>query len=318
MNCPVCLSPLTIPAEMTGHDVLFETTTKAFSLSRCSRCRCLFIDPLPEEAEISSFYPPQYWWKSSPGILKSIEGVYRKFALRDHVAFISRAAQGNGSRLLDVGCGSGTLLGLMKGRGFQVRGFDSSAEAAGIAKSENGVDVVVGSRLQDAGFADGSFDLVTLFHVMEHVTDPRSVLAEVRRLLRPAGRLVLQVPNIESWQFGLFGVRWYGLDVPRHVINYSNQAMQRLLPESGFKVNRTRHFNLRDNAPALASSLLPSLDPVSRGVRQRRRNLAEPASVAWIRHALYLGVVVAAQPFAMAESAAGRGATIMIDAVRVG
>lgn len=314
MNCPVCLNPATFPAKLTGRDVLFETTTKTFTLSGCPACGCLFIDPLPGERELAGFYPTQYWWKASSGILKSLEGAYRKMALRDHVAFISRAAQGSSPRLLDVGCGSATLLGLMKQRGFQVQGFDSSAEAAGIAKSESGVNVVVGSRLQDAGFKNESFDLVTLFHVMEHVTDPRSVLAEVRRLLRPAGRLVLQVPNIESWQFRLFGVRWYGLDVPRHVINYSNQAMQRLLAESGFKVRRTRHFNLRDNAPALASSLFPSLDPVSRSVRQRQRNETERAALSWLRHALYLGVVVAVQPFAIAESAAGKGATIVVEA----
>jgi 2-polyprenyl-3-methyl-5-hydroxy-6-metoxy-1,4-benzoquinol methylase len=317
MNCPVCLSPSTSPSTLVGSDVLFETTTRAFSLSGCSACRCLFIDPLPGDKEIAGFYPAQYWWKASAGILKSLEGAYRKMALRDHVAFVSNAAPRRDSSLLDVGCGSGTLLGLLKERGFQVRGFDFSAEAAAIAKSENGVDVVVGSRLQDAGFEDESFDLVTLFHVMEHVTDPRTILSEVRRILRPAGRLVLQVPNIESWQFRLFGVRWYGLDVPRHVVNYSNRAMQRLLADSGFKVRRTRHFNLRDNAPALASSLFPSLDPVSRSVRQRRRNHAEPAPLSWLRHALYLGVVVAAQPFAIAESAAGRGATIMVEAEKV-
>ena len=314
MNCPVCLSPATFPAHMTGSDVLFETTTKTFALSGCTACRCLFIDPLPGDAEISGFYPTQYWWKASSGVLKALEGIYRKVALRDHVAFISHATRGSDPQLLDVGCGSGTLLGLLKQRGFQVRGFDSSVEAASIAKAESDIDVVVGSRLQDAGFADASFDVVTLFHVMEHVTDPRNVLSEVHRILRPSGRLVLQVPNIESWQFRLFGVRWYGLDVPRHVINYSNTAMRRLLEQSGFKISRTRHFNLRDNAPALASSLFPSLDPVSRGVRQRRRSLTEPALLAWLKHALYLSVVVAAQPFAIAESLAGKGATVMIEA----
>jgi len=317
MNCPVCLSPKTFPANMAGSDLLFETTTKTFNLSGCSTCRCLFIDPLPGESEIAGFYPTQYWWKASSGILKALEGIYRKMALRDHVAFICDAAPHSASRLLDVGCGSGTLLGLLKQRGFHVRGFDSSSEAAGIAKSESDVDVVVGTRLQDAGFAAGSFDLVTLFHVMEHVTDPRSVLSEVRRILRPEGRLVLQVPNIESWQFRLFGVRWYGLDVPRHVINYSTHAMRGLLEQSGFKISRTRHFNLRDNAPALASSLFPSLDPVSRGVRQRRRLVTEPAPLSWLKHMLYLSAVLAAQPFAIAEAAAKKGATLMIEAEKL-
>src|ERR1043165_1660584 len=152
-GCPVCLNSSTDFANLSGSDVLFETTSKVFSLSSCPECHCLFIDPLPGEAEIAGFYPEQYWWKGSPGVLKSLEGVYRKMALRDHVAFIARAAQSvptNGAppRLLDVGCGSGTLLGLMKQHGFQVRGFDSSKEASGIAKSESGVDVVVGTRLR--------------------------------------------------------------------------------------------------------------------------------------------------------------------------
>jgi 2-polyprenyl-3-methyl-5-hydroxy-6-metoxy-1,4-benzoquinol methylase len=314
MSCPVCLNPETSPTSLVGSDLLFEATSKTFRLSECSNCRCLFIDPPPNDEEIAGFYPTQYWWSGSGGPLKKLEGAYRKMALRDHVTFIARAA--HGTQLLDVGCGSATLLGLMKQRGFEVRGFDSSEEAAQIAKSENGVDVTVGNRLQDAGFADGSFDLVTLFHVMEHVTDPRSVLAEVRRLLKPSGRLVLQVPNIESWQFSFFGVRWYGLDVPRHVVNYSNRAMQKLLAESGFKVVRTRHFNLRDNAPAFASSMFPVLDPVSRGVRQRQRNQKETALASWLKHVCYLSAVLAAQPFAIAEAIAGKGATIMIEAAR--
>jgi len=85
--------------------------------------------------------------------------------------------------VLDVGCGSGTLLGLLKHRGFRVTGLDFSAEAAAIAKAENGVDVAVGS-LEEAHFPAESFDVVTLFHVMEHVTNPRQVLAEVSRVLK--------------------------------------------------------------------------------------------------------------------------------------
>src|SRR5262249_53138007 len=158
-------------------------------------------------------------------ILKKLESVYRRIALRDHLAFIMKAAGNHtGLEILDVGCGSGTLLGLLKQRGFQVRGVDFSAEAAAIAKSENGVNVAVGS-IEEARFSNRSFDIVTLFHVMEHVTNPRRVLAEVARVLKPDGVVVLQVPNIESWQFKIFGARWYGLDIPRHVIDYSKNSM---------------------------------------------------------------------------------------------
>jgi len=272
---------------------------------------------MPGSAEIAGFYPNQYWWSAAkPGLLKKFEAIYRRMALRGHVSFISKAA-GNrsGLALLDVGCGSASLLGLMKKRGFRVMGVDFSSEASAVAKDENGVQVVVGS-LEDAAFPDASFDIVTLFHVMEHVTNPRDVLQEVGRILRPGGSVVLQVPNIDSWQFRIFKAKWYGLDIPRHVIDYSSDAILRLLSESGFAVNRIRHFNLRDNAPAFVSSLFPSLDPVSRAVRHRRRNIHESPILAWARHLLYLLLVICTYPLAILESAFGHGATVMIEARR--
>ena len=313
MSCPVCLNPVTAPA-LVGTDFLFESTSKTFTLYSCEACRCLFLHPMPDSREIERFYPADYWWNARrSGGLKKLESVYRKLALRDHVAFITKAAGNRSVDVLDVGCGSGTLLGLLKHRGFRVTGLDFSAEAAAIAKAENGVDVAVGT-LEEAHFPAESFDVVTLFHVMEHVTTPRQVLAEVSRVLKPNGVAILQVPNIESWQFKIFGARWYGLDIPRHVIDYSRNSMLKLLADSGFVVNRIRHFNLRDNGPALVSSVFPSLDPVSRSVRHRKRNNDESRPVEWFRHLTYLLLVTCAYPVVLLESAFGCGATIMIEA----
>jgi 2-polyprenyl-3-methyl-5-hydroxy-6-metoxy-1,4-benzoquinol methylase len=313
-SCPVCSNPATSRA-LTGTDFLFETTSKIFTLDACASCRCLFLNPMPSDSEIAGFYPPSYWWSPSrPGRLKKLESVYRRIALRDHIAFISRSVKDrSGLELLDVGCGSGTLLSLLKDQGFRVRGVDFSAEASTIAKHENGVDVEVGS-LEEVDFPDRSFDVVTLFHVMEHVTNPRQVLREVSRILRPEGVVILQVPNIESWQFKIFGAKWYGLDIPRHVIDYSRNSMLRLLNDSGFLATRIRHFNLRDNAPALVSSMFPSLDPLSRNVRYRKRNIPESVSLSWLRHILYLLGVLCAYPVTILESAFGHGATVMIEA----
>ena len=313
MSCPVCLNPVTAPA-LVGTDFLFESTSKTFTLYSCEACRCLFLHPMPDSREIERFYPADYWWNARrSGGLKKLESVYRKLALRDHVAFITKAAGNRSVDVLDVGCGSGTLLGLLKHRGFRVTGLDFSAEAAAIAKAENGVDVAVGT-LEEAHFPAESFDVVTLFHVMEHVTNPRLVLAQVSRVLKPNGVAILQVPNIESWQFKIFGARWYGLDIPRHVIDYSRNSMLKLLADSGFVVNRIRHFNLRDNGPALVSSVFPSLDPVSRSVRHRKRNNDESRPVEWFRHLTYLLLVTCAYPVVLLESAFGCGATIMIEA----
>jgi SAM-dependent methyltransferase len=240
-------------------------------------------------------------------------------ALRGHVAFIQSAAsrlqKKRGIRLLDIGCGSATLLGLMKNRGFDVLGVDTSQEASEVAAQENGVRVVVGT-IGSARLENSSADIVTMFHVMEHVTNPQEVLAVAHRILQSEGMLVLQVPNIDSWQFRWFRARWYGLDIPRHVIDYSRSSIVKLLERSGFQVMRIRHFNLRDNAPALVSSLFPSLDPVSRPIRLRRRNITESAPVSWCKHLAYLMLVLCAYPIVILESARRHGATVMIEATK--
>jgi 2-polyprenyl-3-methyl-5-hydroxy-6-metoxy-1,4-benzoquinol methylase len=304
-----------------GTDRFFETTQRTFTLSGCGICRSLFIDPLPNRKDLAHFYPSEYWWRSSNGLLKLMENAYRRVILRDHLAAIMGATASLSAhrtiRVLDVGCGSGTVLGLLKRRGFDVTGFDSSRDAATIAKTEGDVDVVVGSRIHDAAFTDDAFDLVTLFHVMEHVPDPREILAEVRRVLQPNGRILVQVPNVDSWQSKLCGAQWYGLDVPRHVINYSNKSIRRLILDCGFRIFRTRHFNMRDNAPALASSLLPSLDPISRRARQHRTGRRESSTAAWVKHVAYAALVAGMYPFTVAEALFGAGGTVMVEAGQV-
>src|SRR5207248_3473591 len=137
-GCPVCFKPVTAP-ELTGSDLLFESTSKKFTLDSCASCRCLFLNPMPGDDEIAGFYPAQYWWSASKAntsrALKKLESAYRKLVLRDHVSFIVRAA-GNraGLDILDVGCGSGTLLGLLKQLGFRPMGVDFSSEAARVAE----------------------------------------------------------------------------------------------------------------------------------------------------------------------------------------
>jgi len=319
MRCPVCFQMHT--AEFgEGADTLFGTTSETFSLRSCGSCRCLFIDPMPAPEEIASFYPPSYWFDGSESsLIGRFEEIYRRIVLWDHVSFISRAAaessKKGSARILDVGCGPATVLALLRARGFSVQGLDPSEEAARIAKRRHGVDVRVGTL--DGQVFDGvGFDTMILLHTLEHVPDPHRVLSEANRLLSSQGRLVIQVPNVDSIQCRVFGPRWYGLDVPRHLIDFSRNSLVRLIDAHGFTVERMRHFNLRDNAPALASSMFPSLDPVGRAVRRRRGDRVESPVGSWIRHLAYFTAVLASFPPAILEAALGRGATLMIEARR--
>jgi SAM-dependent methyltransferase len=319
MRCPVCFQTRTAHFGQGG-DTLFGTTSQTFSLRACGNCRCLFIEPMPSPEEIATFYPTNYWWDGSDaGVLGHLEAVYRHVALFDHLAFISRAASrssgGPPARILDVGCGPATVLALLRARGFEVQGLDPSREASSIARRRYDIDVRVGT-LDGEVFDKTRFDTVVLLHTLEHVPDPHHVLREAGRLLSTTGRLVIQVPNVDSLQCRVFGPRWYGLDVPRHLIDYSRHSLIGLLDRHGFAVDRLRHFNLRDNAPALASSLFPGLDPVGRAVRRRRSESAETTLGTWVRHLAYLAAVVASYPPAVLEAALGRGATLMVEARR--
>jgi 2-polyprenyl-3-methyl-5-hydroxy-6-metoxy-1,4-benzoquinol methylase len=135
-------------------------------------------------------------------------------------------------RLLDVGCGSGVLLERMRGLGWEVEGVDVDASAVENARRK-GLNVQLGD-LEGSQFPDGSFDVVTMSHVIEHVEDPPRLVRECYRILKPSGRLIVLTPNAESWGHRLFGRRWVALDPPRHLFIFSVSSLRNLTKRAGF------------------------------------------------------------------------------------
>jgi SAM-dependent methyltransferase len=260
---------------------------------------------------VAAYYPGNYWFAPDGTSAGTLEEAYRRLVLRDHVRFVRQAMKGAAvpGPVLDVGCGGGLFLRMMRERGFAVLGLDFSADAAAVAWERNGVPMIVGS-LAETPLAPESCAAVTMFHVLEHLHDPRAYLAAARGLLRPGGRLVVQVPNAASWQFRLLGAAWTGVDVPRHLIDFRTRDIEALLASCGFQVLRRKHFSLRDNPAGLASSIAPSLDPMARRIRR----VPESPASKLLKDLVYLGLVAAALPFTIAEAACGAGSTVMIEA----
>jgi SAM-dependent methyltransferase len=233
--------------------------------------------------------------------------------LRDHVNFVLRALRDSGERglVVDVGCGGGLLLGMLREEGLPVLGLETSEAAARLAWRTNRVAVLLGD-LAHSPVLNDSCAVVTMFHVLEHLYDPVAYLQSAKALLRPNGRLVVQIPNAASWQFLLFGEYWNGIDVPRHLINYRAKDMENLLEYCGFEVLRRKHFSLRDNPAGFASSVAPELDPMARRVR----GIRESGPVKLLKSALYFGLVAGSLPFTIFEAACGAGSTIMLEARR--
>ncbi|MGO9227751.1 MAG: class I SAM-dependent methyltransferase [Bryobacteraceae bacterium] len=292
-------------------DRLHRTTARRFAILRCGQCGLLRLDPRPDPAESRQYHPENYWFAPDPTTAGRLEESYRRLVLRDHARFVERALGDSSVRgpLLDVGCGGGLLLGMMRERGFRVVGLDNSPAAAAIAWSRQRVPAVCGV-LEHAPLRAGSFAAITMFHVLEHVHDPRAYVAAAHRLLAPGGRLIAQTPNAASWQFRLLGPTWSGLDVPRHLFDFRASDLERLLESGGFTVLRRNYFSWRDNPASLATSIAPGLDPMGR----RTRRLVESALVHISKDLAYLTLVVASVPFALLEAAFGASATIMIEA----
>jgi len=309
-SCLVCGSGAGEPV-FHGSDRLYHTTTRQFDVVRCGKCGMLRLDPPPTPEELRRYYPDNYWFAPDESTAGRMEEAWRRLVLRDHVRFVTRALRDSAARgpLLDVGCGGGLFLGMMRERGFRVLGLDFSREAAAVAWRRQQAPAIV-ADFPHSPLSARSLAAITMFHVVEHLYDPRAYLAEARGLLAPDGRLIVQVPNAASWQCRLLGRAWNGIDVPRHLFDFRDSDLEKLLASAGFEVLRRKYFSLRDNPAGLASSLAPSLDPMARRVRR----VAESGGARLAKDLAYLAMVLAATPFAALEAAFGAGSTVMVEA----
>jgi len=222
----------------TGRDRLL-CGTETFQWVRCRRCGLIYLNPRPSLAEMSRYYPADYEpWRRARPVRQDRAGGGLGYRLA--IAKKCRiACRGLGpGRLLDVGCGGGDFLLGMRERGWQVHGLDISPEAVALAR-QNGLDVFLG-QLSEAPYQERSFDLVTMWDVLEHLHDPAAYLAQVTRLLKPGGRFVVTLPNPRSVDFRLFGPVWTGLDVPRHLYVFGRSALSALFRRAGLQITSAR------------------------------------------------------------------------------
>ncbi len=228
-HCPLCGGDRRTPV-LEAPDPTPGGPGLRFAVVRCDGCGLHFTSPRPDPATIGQFYPPSYRPTQRPRD-RDRSSKFRRLA-----AAIGRTAPG---RLLDFGCGGGALLAWAAGQVWSVTGLDVSPDAVAAVRSGLGVRAVVGT-LPHTALAAGSFDVVTMWHALEHVHDPLTTLREARRLLAPGGRLVAAVPNVGGAGFRWFGPAWFGLDLPRHLTHFTAATLRRMLERAGFRVEAVR------------------------------------------------------------------------------
>ncbi len=214
------------------------------------RCTCATHTTAPMPTDPALYYPTEYYAYAAPPTPRRsplLRWLYRRGYAPKLVGLSTRVLYGPGptpayrphGRILDVGCGNGTWLMKMAALGWEVAGVEPGLQAAQAAQAA-GLAVQHGT-LETVDYAPGSFDVVRIWHVLEHVPQPLATLRQAYRLLKPGGQLIIGVPNIGGWLARLAGPFWFDLDVPRHVWHWTPQPLAVLVERAGLRIERLRH-----------------------------------------------------------------------------
>ena len=222
-KCPLCKS-----GHFLNHQELIDhaVTKETFVICKCTQCQLLFTNPRPEQSEIGPYYEfPEYFSHKdqSTSITQTIYNIARKRNIKGKINLIeSLRSQG---KWLDYGCGTGELLSAAKERSWKVMGVEPNDKARELANTK--LDQKVHASLQEIKDSK-KFDVITLFHVLEHIHALRSTLKKILKHLKPDGYLIFAVPNPESWDAEKYGEFWAGWDVPRHLYHFNKTSIKKL------------------------------------------------------------------------------------------
>lgn len=234
-------------------DINLQTTKSKFQILKCLSCGLMVTNPLPER--ISIHYPLSYY-----GVQQSIEnflnrGIQYESQIEKYTLVARIQSPG---KLIDIGCGFGGFLKVAEEYGWECIGVEISEGVAALGMKRLRVNILVADflcvDLCKEELCRG-FDLCTMWHSLEHISNPRRALERVFRLLKPGGGVVIAVPNPQSFQAKIFKQRWVHWDIPRHLYHFSPVVLTTFLKKIGFKVQQVSFFSNEHNPYGIQQSL---------------------------------------------------------------
>ena len=231
-NCPVCGSQDFEPF-ISGTD--FFLTGEAFTIIKCHVCGFRFTNPRPEAEDLGKYYESEEYISHSDsrkGLFASVYQLVRKYTLNRKLALISKY-QPKGE-ILDIGCATGQFLNYMSEHGWNATGIEPDEKTRSRAISEYGLKVFPEEQLNI--LEKSSFDIITMWHVLEHVSELNLRMNQLKDLLKPEGTLIIAVPNCNSYDAKIYGKFWAGYDLPRHLYHFAKEDMKLLLENHGFTI----------------------------------------------------------------------------------
>ena len=248
-HCPACKAT-SIQQALTVKD--YTVSQETFSVWHCTACTLRFTQDVPAASSIGKYYQSENYishTNTSKGLVNRLYHIVRNYTLGAKKKLVQAVSGRSTGTLLDLGAGVGAFASYMRQQGWQVTGLEPDGETRKRAKEQNGI------VLQDTEdlfkLPPAQFDVITMWHVLEHVHQLEAYLVQLKALLKPGGVLLIAVPNYTSHDAGFYQEYWAAYDVPRHLYHFSPASMRSLLQRQG--------LSLRDIKPMWFDSFYVSL-----------------------------------------------------------
>lgn len=215
----------------------YTVSKEDFQIVSCKSCGFKFTNPRPADNIIGEYYKSEDYVSHSntrKGLINRIYHWVRNYTLGKKLALVSRHV--SRGTILDYGCGTGMFLSVCHKAGWSCFGMEPDTDARALAK-EHGLPQVYSNKAElVTSMANKQADAITLWHVLEHVTDMDETLSFFKKTLSEKGTLIIAVPNYKSYDAAYYKEHWAAYDVPRHLYHFSQDTMQKLLAKAGFKL----------------------------------------------------------------------------------
>jgi SAM-dependent methyltransferase len=234
-ECPACSGTLFTPY-LTCQDQL--VSQKQFVIQQCNQCTLLFTNPRPTAETIGSYYKSDTYIShddTKKGVVDTIYRTVRSYALSQKESWI-RSMNGGAGALLDYGCGTGAFIKECQKKGWSVTGFEPDPDARRLSEERISQKILKDS---DEIRSLAKLDVITLWHVLEHVADLKETVAMLTDKLKTGGHLVIAVPNPASKDAALYGSSWAAYDVPRHLYHFTPSVLTALIETFGLKLQKS-------------------------------------------------------------------------------
>jgi len=236
-ECPICGNAV-FDLFLTCTD--FTTSNEQFTLQRCRQCTFVLTNPRPDDSDLEKYYESEKYIShtgKSYALFDSAYLIVRRFTLRWKTRMV---AQYQPSSVLDYGCGTGEFLEACQAMGWDCVGVEPSNKAK--SRADQHAKLTIATTLAELN--GKKFDVITLWHVLEHIADLPQKMTELRNSLNENGILFVAVPNHTAYDAEVYREYWAAYDVPRHLWHFSRTTMPRLLAKSNFTVREIKPMKL--------------------------------------------------------------------------